>query len=109
MFGNRECGKVLAKLAGIKTSKTKGVIVPTNFRVELGSRVKSNITGFCGIATARSEHINSCHRYWVQPPVDKDGKYADGCWFDDGELEVLEMPVVQRTSQDNGGFPSKIK
>ena len=45
----------------------------------------------------------------IQFKLNKDGKYADGCWFDDGELEVLEMPVVQRTSQDNGGFPSKIK
>ena len=85
------------------------------FTIELGATVKSNQTGFTGIVTSRSEHINGCNRYWVQPPVDKDGKLVDGAWVDENELDIWvdengeEKPIIGRRQQKRGGFPSSIK
>lgn len=79
------------------------------FLIELGVSVKSNISGFKGIVTSRSEHVNGCNRYWVAPKVDKEGKMPEGAWFDEGELIVTLKPKVKRRNNKRGGFPSLIK
>ena len=79
------------------------------FKLDLGLKVKSTISGFKGIITSRSEHINGCNRYWVSPSVDKDGKLPDGYWFDEGELEVIKDKKSKKTKEKNGGFPSSVK
>lgn len=81
----------------------------TNFKLNNGEKVKSSISGFQGLITARADHLNGCNRYWVQPPVDKDGKMQEGMWFDEGELERVAVAELSRTNNDRGGFPSKIK
>lgn len=80
-----------------------------NFKFENGIDVKSNITGFKGVVIARSEHLNGCDRYYVQPKVDKDGKYPDGIWMDEGEVIQISKKKIKPQNQDNGGFSSKIK
>jgi len=79
-----------------------------NFKIELGTKVKSNISGFKGIVVSRSEHLNGCYRYWVAPKVDKDGKLPDGYWFDEHELEIIELKIKSK-KVNTGGFPSNIK
>lgn len=79
------------------------------FTIELGTKVKSNISGFKGIVTSRAEHLNGCNRYWVAPPCGKDGKMPDGAWFDEGEIEIIDRPKLARKNTDRGGFPSAIK
>ena len=79
------------------------------FKLENGTKVKSNVSGFCGVITARAEHLYGCARYWLQPPVDKEGKQPDGMWFDEDELDIVELPKKKKTPSDRGGFPSKIK
>ena len=81
----------------------------SNFTIELGSEVKSNISGFKGVVTSRSEHLNGCNRYWVAPMVSKDGKLPEGYWFDEGELIVTKASKLQRKNPDRGGFPSSCK
>lgn len=77
------------------------------FTIELGSEVKSNISGFKGIAVSRAEHLNGCNRYWVAPGVDKDGKLHEGYWLDESELSVTKEPVLKRKNNDRGGLPSR--
>lgn len=80
------------------------------FKFPLGIKVKSKITGFSGLLTSRSEHLNGCDRYWVEPPVDKDGRLREGCWMDDLELEkVGDEPPIETQEKKRGGFTSKIK
>ena len=73
------------------------------FIVELGTEVKSNITGFRGIVTSRSEHLNGCNRYWIQPKVKKDGKYPDGCWLDEKELDIISKSKIKNKKVTTGG------
>ena len=80
------------------------------FEFELGIECYSKVSGFKGMITSRSQHLNGCDRYWIQPKVDKDGKMPDGLWFDDGELVVKKATKkIKRTNNDNGGFPSRVK
>ncbi len=79
------------------------------FTLENGTNVKSNISGFKGMITSRSDHLNGCNRYFVNPPVDKDGKLPEGYWFDEAELVKLEEPTLKPQNQERGGFSSSIK
>ena len=81
----------------------------SKFTIENGVNVKSNITGFKGMVVSRSEHLNGCNRYWVQPKVDKNGKQPEGLWFDEGEIIVTSKPKLKAKNQDRGGFSSKVK
>lgn len=82
--------------------------------IELGSEVRDRITGFRGIATSRAVHLSGCDRYWIEPKVDKDGKRLEGCWCDEGTIEVIQAPTktmegIRYSNQQTGGFPSRIK
>ena len=81
------------------------------FNIPLGVKAKSVITGFTGVVTSRSEHINGCDRYFVCPPVNKDGTLPDGYWFDEQELSIINKAkkVKPQKHDENGGFHSKIK
>jgi hypothetical protein len=81
----------------------------SEFLIALGATVKSNISGFKGVAIARSEHMNGCNRYWVAPKVGKDNKLPEGNWIDEHELVVIAKPKGRHVPDDPGGFASPIK
>jgi hypothetical protein len=54
--------------------------------IELGTRVKDSITGFSGVATARTEYLYGCVRVAVEPTELKDGKPIESVWFDEQRL-----------------------
>ena len=62
--------------------------------VKLGSRVKDTITGFVGVAVARSEWMYGCNRIVVESQELKDGKTIDGQWFDEQRIETIEEGVL---------------
>ena len=65
--------------------------------IKLGSRVKDKISGFTGIATARTEYIYGCARVVVDSEeTDNDGKVKDGKYFDEQQLEVVEENVITK-------------
>lgn len=78
------------------------------FRYELGLKAKDKITGFEGTIDSRAEALNGCHRYYISPPVDKDGKLRDGGWFDEANLIVKEKKV-EHTPKKTGGPWSRVK
>lgn len=53
--------------------------------IKLGERYKDKITGFEGIATARSEFLNGCKRTLLEATISKEGKLTEE-WFDDQRL-----------------------
>lgn len=73
------------------------------FKIELGKKVKDKVTGLKGIVVARSEHLNMCNRYLVQPSVDKDMKVPDGWWIDEMQLEVIGKGVEKPEEEKNTG------
>lgn len=88
--------------------------------IELGSTVKDLVTGFQGIVNARAIHLNGCDRYWVEPPVKKDGTRADGAWHDVTTLKTIKGPSkellamtqpepTEQPARKPGGFTSTVK
>ena len=63
--------------------------------IELGQKVKDEITGFVGIAICRCEYLNGCVQYHVSPPVDEKGNVRKDEWFDAAQLEVIDDGVVK--------------
>ena len=82
------------------------------FLIELGSEVKSRISGYKGIVVSRSEHLNGCNRYLISPQkINKDGELPDSYWFDEHELEVTIKKKIKprKNVKKPGGEPSKFK
>ena len=65
--------------------------------IELGSKVRCKITGLEGIAVIRSEFLNGCIQYEVQPPSDKKHHFIpDSIGIDEHQLTVLMKPTAQK-------------
>lgn len=75
--------------------------------IKLGSKVRDTISGYEGIATARTEYLYGCVRITIESQTLKDGKPVEAAWFDEQRVEVLEegAPVVQPTSSAKAGGP----
>jgi hypothetical protein len=57
--------------------------------IKLGNHVKDSITGFAGVATARTEHLYGCVQICVEPAgLEPDGKLIKSEWFDEQRLGI---------------------
>lgn len=63
------------------------------FKFGLGDRVKDRISGFSGIVIARTDWLNQCHRYSVQPEAMHEGKPLENQGFDEGDLVLVKANV----------------
>ncbi len=68
------------------------------FRIELGTKVKDVVTGFKGTVTGRAEYLTGCRQYCVIPKSEGN-KAAEGNWFDEQRLEVIDNKQVALASQ----------
>ena len=73
--------------------------------IELGDKVKCTITGFVGIAVARTEFINGCTQYGVAGRVKKDGKFPEEISIDEESLVV--MVAKKKPKEEPSGGPSR--
>jgi len=72
-------------------------------KIKLGDKVKDTITDFEGIATIRSEYINGCVQFAVQPKGIKDGKMLEAEWVDEAQLVLVEDNNKKKTKPRQGG------
>lgn len=71
--------------------------------VKVGDKVKDKITGFTGIAIAKTEWLYGCMRVVVQSEkIGKDDKLVDFT-FDEPQLEVIKPKKVKKENNDTGG------
>lgn len=74
--------------------------------IELGQEVKDRISGFKGIAVARTTYLQGCDRIAVQPSVNKAGEMPDIKVFDEPDLLFAAegvSAVVERPKSTTGG------
>lgn len=69
-------------------------------RIKLGGEVKDTVTGFQGVAVARTEWLHGVSRISIQPPVDIDGRHPDCVAFD-------EPSVEKAVTKDTTGYLKK--
>ena len=55
-------------------------------KIELGQKVKDEITGFEGVVVATAQYLNGCISCQVQPQSLKDGSTTKAEWFDEQRL-----------------------
>lgn len=73
-----------------------------DFKFNLGDKVRDVITGFYGIVVARTQWLNACNTYSVQPTELKDGVPQQKQHFDEPQLVLLEEEV-HPSSRNTGG------
>ena len=70
--------------------------------ITLGSKVKHTITGFTGIAIARTTWLSGCARITIKPQTLKDGSTIGSETFDEPELEVLVDAGTKEEAKTGG-------
>ena len=59
----------------------------------MGKKGVDRITGFSGVMVAYTVHMTGCNQVYLLPKVDKDGKKAEGGWFDEPRIDWEEASV----------------
>ena len=72
------------------------------FRFNNGDIVKDTITGLKGMVTARTQWLNNCNTYRVQPRELKDNKPVDSSHFDEPQLKLVEKEVAEPSAKTGG-------
>ena len=77
--------------------------------VKLGNKVRDTLTGFAGVAVARTEWLYGCSRIGIEPTELKDGKPIETQWFDEQRVEMVEdtRPTVSAASSASSGGPQR--
>jgi hypothetical protein len=77
-------------------------------KIKLGDKVEDEITGLVGIAVSKTEFLNGCTQFQVQPQgIDKDGKIKESEFIDEQQLKIVKEPKPKKTtakSKPGGGF-----
>lgn len=72
------------------------------FKFDLGLELKDTITGFQGVAMARTEYLTGCNHYGLQSRDQrKDGQPIDWVYFNESRLTV-----VDQVADKSDGAPS---
>lgn len=63
--------------------------------IKLGDKVRDTVTGFEGVAIAKTDWLYGCVRFMVMPAkLDKDGNTMKAEQFDEAQLKVVQDKVV---------------
>ncbi len=66
----------------------------------LGLKMKDKITGFEGIAIARTDYLYGCNQYHIKPQVVKDGATSSAVSFDYLQLEIVGKGVYKEPVEE---------
>lgn len=82
------------------------------FKFDLGEEVKDLVTGFKGIIEARTQCLNGCIQYIVQPRVDKEKKIPEACQIDEQQLKLIKKSIFKKKDEDEkipGGLRKTVR
>ena len=86
-------------------------------KIELGDKVKDQISGLAGIAYQIADCLHGCRRVHVEPAtLGKDGKLQEAYWFDETRLTVVKKgafkqpPGLSKSAPEvrPGGPPTRV-
>ena len=63
---------------------------PHNFKYNLGDKVEDVVTGFKGILIARTQWLNNCNTYTLQPRKLVDGTPQKSQVFDEPQIRLVK-------------------
>lgn len=73
--------------------------------IKLGDKVKDMVTGYVGVAIAKTIWLNGCVRFTLQSDKFHDGKPVDTLCVDEPQLEVVGQGTVDKPefAEPSGG------
>ncbi len=78
-------------------------------KVTLGKKYKDNITGYTGVATARSEYLYGCVRVLLEATkLKKDGDFITDYWVDEARLVAVKGRTFKRDVKQPPAGPGKV-
>lgn len=63
--------------------------------IKLGKEYQDKITGFKGIATARSTFLSGCSRILLEGKTSRDGKLLE-YWFDETRMKGIKLTKKEK-------------
>ncbi len=66
----------------------------SEFKYELGAKVRDNITGFTGVVTSRTECITGGNRFEVEGGITEEGKPVGIEWVDEDRLVLVQAATT---------------
>ncbi len=81
------------------------------FKFELGDTVIDTFTKFKGHIEQRTENLNGCIQYHLQPKVGKDGKIPEGCMIDEQNLKLVKKSPLrdkEKKEEFTGGMRRRV-
>ena len=79
-------------------------------KTKLGNTYKDSISGFEGVAIARSVYLYGCERVLIAPTsLKKDGDFLPDCWFDEAQLASVRASKkpAKKTKANGPAGPSR--
>lgn len=78
-----------------------------DFKFDLGDEAKDTITGFAGVIVSRTQWLNNCNTYGLQPKKldSATGKIQERDHFDELQLKLVKAKTI-KPSRKTGG-PSR--
>lgn len=77
--------------------------------IKLGDVVRDKISGFSGIVVCKTEWLYGCIRYGVAPKELYEGKRIEADYFDEPQLELIEVSSGSGIPLQTGGGREKEK
>jgi hypothetical protein len=79
-------------------------------KVKLGNTYKDSISGYEGVAVARTVYLYGCERILIAPiKLKPDGDFLPDCWFDEAQLVSVrsKTKVAKRGKRNGPAGPSR--
>ena len=77
--------------------------------IKLGMKARDKVTGFEGIIVSRTEFLNGCVRYSIQPELNKKDKTIPSeAWFDEQQIEIISKGVMMEQRKTGGPTSCKV-
>jgi hypothetical protein len=78
--------------------------------INLGDVARDNITGFQGVAIAKTKWLHGCTRLTLQPEsTEKDGKPTEQATFDEPQLKLIKRAKHPGTADKGGPRPEPVR
>lgn len=69
--------------------------MPVRKKIRLGDKVEHTITDFKGTVIAKTEYLNGCVQFEVQPRELHEGAIVDSAWIDEPQLKLI-LPAKKK-------------
>lgn len=80
-------------------------------RIKLGDKIRDRVTGFTGIATAKTEYLNGCTQFDISGKSDEKTGEARVLSVDDQQVERLDAGLNKKepVKKTRTGGPSRMR